>query len=512
MAFTNKKNAKTYKPQKGDTLQSIAERESAAGNSITWQEIAQYNWGTQDEDEVEALLRDELGTRFRNADNKFEMSGDDEPRNELKIPQRFNHSALSLKKSYQIRVRKKQSPKQFLGCTALPSITFGFDSSFINPAVVDYLSELENLAKEHPQAKIMVFGHTDATGDEMYNKCLSERRAWSAYAFIVNDVDAWETLYSHKDENWGVPVIQTVLADLGHDPGSIDGDLGPNTYSAMRSFLDIPDNAHVKNNEAFRKRLFAAYMSGKHNIDLPKERFMEPGYMGCGEFNPIEDKKEESERNRRAIFYLFDSSRIPKIPCEFANNKNCVKQFVSLESRYQKNFACSFYDSLSANCEIPVESLTLKIRLYDSFSVPIPYAPYKLVLNSEKICGEADENGFICKQVSHHPSKCHIFWGINSSDNRTDNNYEFSHEIFLDLSAQNRDLVAKKRLANLGYPVSIEIPLEEQQAIVRSFQRDCIPDFELVENGLLDDKTNEALTKVHDECNLPTIRREEQIH
>jgi len=450
MAFTNRKNAKTYKPQKGDTLQSIAERESAAGNSITWQEIAQYNWGTQDEDEVEALLRDELGTRFRNADNKFEISDDDEPRNELKIPQRFNHSALSLKKSHQIRVRKKQSPKQFLGCTALPSITFGFDSSFISPAVVDYLSELEKLTKEHPQAKIMVFGHTDAVGDEMYNKRLSERRAWSAYAFIVNDVDAWETLYSHKDENWGVPVIQTVLADLGHDPGGIDGDLGPNTYSAMRSFLDIPDNAHVKNNEAFRKRLFSAYMSGKHDIDLPKERFMEPGYMGCGEFNLIDQEDKNNQKNRRVTFYFFHQDRIPILPCKYANINPCERQKVSLDTRNPQGFSCSYYDNIAKNCFEDNQEVFM-VHLLDSHGKIMKEVEWQVLVGDSILKEGNAEDGLAVIHLNSIPEIVTLKWGKFTTPNSEASDYFYECEYYPDIREKTNGDFYQRILSNLGY-------------------------------------------------------------
>ena len=50
MSFDNRNNAKKYTPQDGDTLQAIAERETAEGNEVTWQEIAKFNWGTDDAD------------------------------------------------------------------------------------------------------------------------------------------------------------------------------------------------------------------------------------------------------------------------------------------------------------------------------------------------------------------------------------------------------------------------------------------------------------------------------
>ena len=83
MSFDKRDNARVYVPQDGDTLQSIAERETANGNEITWQEIAKFNWGTDDEDEVNEYLRDELGCYRRDDTNNFVISSDTEPRSEL---------------------------------------------------------------------------------------------------------------------------------------------------------------------------------------------------------------------------------------------------------------------------------------------------------------------------------------------------------------------------------------------------------------------------------------------
>jgi hypothetical protein len=68
---------------------------------------------------------------------------------------------------------------------------------------------------------------------------LSERRAWAAHAFIVKNPSAWETLYNHDDERWGVPVIQEILADLGYDPGDKSAKLTKETKQAMRDFLKL---------------------------------------------------------------------------------------------------------------------------------------------------------------------------------------------------------------------------------------------------------------------------------
>ncbi len=350
MAFDKRDGAKLYRARDGDDLTAIAERETAAGNAISWEELARYNWGTDDPETVDELLRDEMGCRKRGGDKRFVFADDDQPRGELRVPQRFHRDGLALNRLHQVRVNCRDCPDQFLGCASLPSITFGFNSSFIRPGVVEHLRPLESLARERPEAKIMVFGHTDAVGSETYNKRLSERRAWSAYAFVVNDPEAWETLYGHPDETWGLATCKEILAHLGHDPGPIDNTMRDATRQAMRAFLGLDDGAPVANDAAFRKALFSEYMGGEHDIGVAADRFLDPGYQGCGEFNPISDTQAADEANRRVTFYFFHPDRLPNLPCGFDNLAPCKRQMVSLDTRHVETFRCSFYDSLSRRC------------------------------------------------------------------------------------------------------------------------------------------------------------------
>lgn len=366
MAYKSWQASRPYRPKQGDTLATVAEREAAAGNPITAEDIARFNWGTDDPEEIQTLMRDELGARARGGDKGFVLSGDDEARAELRIPEVFEQRGFSLERTHQIRVNRKECPPQFLDCCSLPAITFGFNSSFVTPAVVDHLGAIESMVQSYPDARLMVFGHTDAVGDELYNKKLSERRAWAVHAFILNDPDAWETLYNHPDEEWGLPVVQEILADLGHYQDAIDGDMGPATRGAMRAFLGLDEDASVNNDAAFRRELFAAYMGGKHDIEIDADRFMEPGFMGCGEFNLLEPTDSAEQKNRRVTLFAFNKDRLPNLPCTFADTGPCQHQMVSLENRHQEGFSCSFYDSWAKRCpcEGPaVEDWCLWVRL-----------------------------------------------------------------------------------------------------------------------------------------------------
>jgi len=401
MIFDKRDKAKVYTPQQDDTLPKIAERETAAGNPITWQALARYNWGTDDRDEVNACLRDELGCRHRDEAGNFVVAADDEPRSEFLIPRPFQQTVQALGQTHTIRVRRLETPPQLIGCCSLPGITFAFNSSFVRPTVVDYLRPLEALAHDHPEAKIMIFGHTDAVGDDLYNKKLSERRAWSVHAFIANDADAWETLYNHPDEDWGLKVVQEILADLGHYFGPLDGDWGPQTRAALRSFLGLPEDATVKNDVATRRAVFAAYMAGKHDIDLPPERFMEPGYMGCGEFNPVEEEGGTLEANRRVTFYLFHPDRLPNLPCAFADLAPCKRQMVSPSLRHRETFRCSFYDSLACRCPSDgpapgVEYGILFMQLFDATgNAPLSGRSYTITGAEWRIEGTLDDDGML---------------------------------------------------------------------------------------------------------------------
>ncbi|MEZ0471624.1 OmpA family protein [Luteimonas salinilitoris] len=446
MGFEKWEDAASYMPREGDTLREIAKRETDAGNPLTWQELALFNWGTDDEDEVETYMRDELGARARGADKRFVLSADDQPRTVLKIPRRFERRGLVVDAKYVIRVRRKRNPPQFLACCSLPAITFGFASSFIRSSVVGHLRELEQLIRQHQDVRLMIFGHTDAVGDQLYNKKLSERRAWSTWAFIVNDTDVWETLYNHGSENWGIPVVQEILADLGHYSGAVDNQLGKATRDAMCRFLGLRPGSSVANDAVFRKKLFGAYMSGKHDIKLERNAFLDPGYMGCGEFNLIEDSDSAAEANRRVTFYLFHPDRAPNLPCKFGDIGPCKRQMITRSHRHIDGFSCSFYDSWAEKC--PAEAPPwLEVYLLDYNGYPMPNVPYEArsagaVLQS----GTTNENG-VARLPLSSPPVVTIDWGTSLPGDA--GAFRFSAEHHLEIPGGREG--CRRMLANLGY-------------------------------------------------------------
>src|SRR5690606_17882173 len=70
----------------------------------------------------------------------------------------------------------------------LQEVTFATGKSFPSPDQAGCLKVLGDTVAawrdEHPEAKLAVFGHADAVGQESPNKALSERRARSIYGFL----------------------------------------------------------------------------------------------------------------------------------------------------------------------------------------------------------------------------------------------------------------------------------------------------------------------------------------
>lgn len=128
-----------------------------------------------------------------------------------------------------------------------------------------------------------IFGHSDPTGDEDYNKVLSGRRAEAIYAVLTHDVARWERLYTSQTggDNWGAKNVKLMLEALGYtkvtpfqkdNALSADGVAGPKT----------------------RAVLFARYFQFLFPVPLGKDAFLGRGadpegkadFQGCGEFNP----------------------------------------------------------------------------------------------------------------------------------------------------------------------------------------------------------------------------------
>lgn len=346
MGFDSRQVAKVVTPRSGDTLEDIAAREQAAGNDVTAEQIAKFNFGTDRADEINEFLRDELGARHRDARKNFTLSPDDRGRSQLLVPKKFEKQGLATGRMHTLRVVSKTAPPQFLECCSIPGITFEFDKSFIRPTVVGALKALEEAVGRNPDAKIMIWGHTDKVGSESYNKLLSERRAKSVFAFIVNDVNTWEQLAAHPNEQWGRNEDNQMLADQGFDPAT-----NPNAVRDYQTARGLNPDGIV--GPITRRQLITDYMSGKHDLQITADQFMDPKHMGCGEFNPKVETDAANEDNRRVTFFLFHKDRLPVLPCPTTPGDlaPCKRQIAASGPRHVASFKCSFFDSIAFKCQ-----------------------------------------------------------------------------------------------------------------------------------------------------------------
>jgi outer membrane protein OmpA-like peptidoglycan-associated protein len=64
-------------------------------------------------------------------------------------------------------------------------VLFDFDKADLRPEARPQLEKVASVLKEHPQAPVLIEGHTDNKGTGPYNQALSERRAESVRRWLV---------------------------------------------------------------------------------------------------------------------------------------------------------------------------------------------------------------------------------------------------------------------------------------------------------------------------------------
>lgn len=67
----------------------------------------------------------------------------------------------------------------------LPIINFDNNSADLNSTETTKLKRLAQVLEDHPNLRLVVYGHTDSTGNISYNQRLSERRARVVAEFLI---------------------------------------------------------------------------------------------------------------------------------------------------------------------------------------------------------------------------------------------------------------------------------------------------------------------------------------
>lgn len=257
-----------------------------------------------------------------------------------------------------------------VACANLYPTNFAFDSSVPAPEAQGAFRDLAGVIRRHPKSPMSLFGHADPTGNDTYNKWLSERRARAIHAVMIRDVAIWEALFSDPQgasgDVWGLRSVQTMLEALGFAPGNVEGKSDTATAEAIAAAVGQPAGTTAQNTKANRAIIFGLYMEflrkgadGQPDFpELTDEDFLGRGkqkatVQGCSEFNPQfllgeeelaalnKNGKEGKDTrdalnapNRRVIVYLFaPGTRVDpaKWPCPAAAQgiSGCIKRFWS---------------------------------------------------------------------------------------------------------------------------------------------------------------------------------------
>jgi len=271
---------------------------------------------------------------------------------EYRFTAKHSHSNL-LKDDKAIRIVDHMAG-QVIDTHILQDITFALDKSFVRTQEVAPIKEMfqriQAWQEDYPTAKMAVFGHTDALGDEPYNKTLSEKRAKAIHALLIQAPKTWLALYD--EEKWGLASTQEYLKHLGHDPGAIDGQDGPKTQAAVKEFQESKGLAATgKADAGMREALYAAFMESCEGFKVEDKKFDSidgSPFMGCSEFNLVKQTQGASEENRRvAVFLLKSNKNFPiHFPCKKKDIGPCKQQVARKGERRTKGFSCFFYDKL----------------------------------------------------------------------------------------------------------------------------------------------------------------------
>lgn len=90
-----------HKVAGGESIKSLAD-----ANSMRWQDLAFFNWGTDAPDRINDHLRDDVGCTERTADgNNYVFSNTDDP-GLMYIPSEFRKTGLATEQMYIVRVKK----------------------------------------------------------------------------------------------------------------------------------------------------------------------------------------------------------------------------------------------------------------------------------------------------------------------------------------------------------------------------------------------------------------------
>jgi len=260
-----------------------------------------------------------------------------EPRREtlrpLKLP-RGQHSSIRRIRDLVASVALEAEERHTLAIVPnhrrvrLVGMHFDTNKSFLLPSAMHGIRELRAIYEDADTTQFLVVGHTDAHGTRAYNEKVSLERARSIIAFMRDDADAWNALFSAPlpEKRWGDREVNAMLSALpeGGPPFTRPDQDGkdPEAVKRFQQFsndtrgttLEVDGKAGPKTKRA----LVAAYMA-LDRTSLPSGATIVA--HGCGPNHPPPDDGNvppSDAEMRRVDIFAFDGPIRPPPPGEIS--------------------------------------------------------------------------------------------------------------------------------------------------------------------------------------------------
>jgi outer membrane protein OmpA-like peptidoglycan-associated protein len=219
-------------------------------------------------------------------------------------------------------------------------VHFRFDNAFLEPCMREVLKQVADFADANKDAKLLITGNTDEVGTpgrltdpDPYNQSLSERRARGVFGYLTFGTDAaaalkdWNALRQAQGalptlgDKWNARQYQYMLQALGFYPGVVDGEHGPLTDDAVRSFREakaLPPGTTV--DDAVWEALIEDYLKQEAR-KVPGAFLPNVGdacnsgilkWLGLATQDPVKNVPTAWRPNRR-VELLF--VKVEKLPC-----------------------------------------------------------------------------------------------------------------------------------------------------------------------------------------------------
>jgi len=296
---------------------------------------------------------------------------DREENKDLKVEYFFKAQHYDIKEPVEsARLIMPQDVKIKVDLVETPDVLFNLNSAVpcldTEGVLIGALLTTLKYASENPSKEVVIFGHTDTSGEYSLNYEISELRAKSVKALLDGKADIYASVAQEKSQ---VIDYQTILKSLATnygwscDPGTPDNSNGPKTQTGLKNF-------QAEYNQKFSGSLAVDGIIGSktwgaigeviiklvkdvYGKALPKINYgySNKGIYPCGERFPIADQEKAdyvSKTNRRVEAVFWEKTNAPELKARGDKNTS-----VTIEE-------CPVYDNVKCEkVKLPIESVQI---------------------------------------------------------------------------------------------------------------------------------------------------------